>query len=211
MELFEEVIVSLTGARLIVLISLFIVSCFYLSSLRPPAPMSVVAASIAEGVGKEAPGKGETRIVDAMRKIRADMPLNGDVRGTQSSSGFVEKLNRNNGVGVPVDKKNGGARADVAGKLAGLYQQAGKADNGRQRSFAAKPNVKSHHRPLTKPHKGKLTVVKTKRRKLAVKKGVKYGRRLDRPAPAFRRVAKRKLKPLPTTVGVSGADLWGVW
>lgn len=202
---------SLTGKRLILLIGLFMFSCFYMASQRSPLQNPFAAASMVEGVGQETAAKIEPVAVNPVGKTGANVPLNRNVDSAKSSTGLVNSLDRKDVVSVAVNEKNRGAGKDVGSKTAGLDKQAGKADDSRHLPVAAKAGVKSHHGSLAKAHKGKVAVVKAKRHKLAVKEGVKHRRRAHRATPALPRVAKRKLKPLPATVWISPTDFWRMW
>ncbi len=203
----------LTGLRLILLIVAFIGGCFYIASHRPaiePA-QSFAAASIVEGSGEKAAAEFKPVAVDPVRQSGGDVPLDANASGGKGAPGLVNGPHRNDVVGVAVNEKDGRPRNKVAAKAARLDQHPRKAHNARHRARTAKAHVKRHHRALTKPHKRKRAVVKAKRRKFAVKKRVKKRSRRLHAAPALRRVAKRKFKPLPAAVWVGCADFGGVW
>lgn len=218
---------SLTGFRLILLIALFIGACLFITAQQtgvidvtaqqpagvgtPVASSASLAPAALKSVDQKAPAKVEPLVVDPVPQARTNVPLDGNLSGGKGNAGVVKGADRNDFVGVAVNEKNGGARSDVAAKPAGLDQHPGKADNGGSRTQTAQANVKPHHRPLAEPDQSKGAVVQAKRRKLAVKEGIKKRRRSLHAAPALSRVARRKLKPLAAPKWVSPTDFWRVW
>jgi hypothetical protein len=201
---------ALTGFRLIILICLFVSTALYLTArqatIRRDSPL-VAAAATVQHVGQEAPRQVEPVPVDAMRQPGADMPLDGHADRSQQVAGLVERVDGNDVVAVPVSEQDGRARDDLGGKVLGTGNKPRKAHNARHRPRAAKAHVKRHHGALAKAHKRKRIVRKAKGGKLIVQKRIKSRRRLVHAAPAFTRVAKRKLKPLASAKRVAGARL----
>jgi hypothetical protein len=204
---------ALTGYRLILLISLFIISCFYISSLKtnPPKSDAYTAASMLESVSKEPAPKAKAVAVNPVREARTSVPPDGNVSTGKGNAGLVNSLNGNNVVNLAMNEKDGGARNDVAHKTGGLNEQARKADDGRHLTGTTKPNVERHHSALAKANERKRAVIKPKVGKLVVQKSVKHRRRLQRSAPTLVRVSKRKLKPLTSSEWISPTRFWSMW
>jgi hypothetical protein len=189
---------------------------------RAPEPKAEAAATVragdasaltaaVESVHQEPPRKVEAVAIDPVRQAGADMPLDGNVDGAESAAGLRKGFDGNDVVAVPVDKQDGGARNNIGGQILRSGEHPRKADDPRHRTRTAKADVKRHHRALAKADKRKRVVRKAKIRKLVVQKSVKRRRRMANPAPALRRVTKRKLKPLAAAKRVTGAGLGCMW
>lgn len=204
---------ALTGYRLILLIGLFIISCFYISSQKtiPTKNDGFAAASMLEGVSKKPATKTEAVAVNPVREARTSVPSDGNVSAAKGDTGLVNGVNGNNVVNLAMNEKDGRARNDVAHKAGGLNEQPRIAENSRHLTGTPKANVKRHHGALAKPNERQSAVIKPKVRKFVVQKGVKSRRRLQRSAPALLRVSKRKFKPLPSSEWISPTRFWSVW
>lgn len=184
---------ALTGFRLILLICLFVSTCFYITARQTAlrgeggllATALTTSSTTLEGSAQEAPRQIQPLPVDAMRQTGADMPLNGHAGSPQNTAGLGERLHGNDVVAVAVNEQHGGTGSDVGGQILRSGEQAGKADNAGKGARAAKSNVKRHHGALAKPHKRKRIVRKAKGGKLAVKKRGKPRPGLADAAPAF--------------------------
>ena len=203
---------ALTGYRLILLIGLFIISCFYISSLNTmPTKSDFTAASMLEGINKKPATKTEAVTVNPVRETRTGVPSDRNVSAAKSDTSLVNGVNGNNVVDLAMNEKDGGTRNDVTHKASGLNEQSRIANNGSHLAGAPKPNVKSHHGALAKADESKRTVIKSKAVKLVVQKSVKNRRRLQRTAPPLVRVSKRKLEPLTSSEWVSPTRFWSMW
>jgi hypothetical protein len=186
---------AFTGLRAFLLLCCFGATSLYLATLRAPSldgqPSADVVSAAAKRSAEEISSEIETVAVDAVRQASADMPLDRHPDPAEHSASLGQGLDRNNLIAITMDEEDRRPRSDVAGEMLRAGEEARKADDTGERTAAAQPNVKRHHRALAKAYQRKRIARKVKARKLAIQKRLKSRRRMAYAAPAFARVAKR--------------------
>ena len=163
---------------------------------------SAAGQANAKGLRQKQAPMDEARLIDSMAQPGGHVPLRRDV-GFGELFGAVEQgLEGDDLIRRAMDQQHRRRLApDVAGggagEMLGADQHAGKAEDGGGRALAAQAHMQRHHGSLAETDERELAVVKARRLKLGVKKGVEAGLGgVDAP-PALVGIAHGEGKPLP--------------
>jgi hypothetical protein len=153
----------------------------------------------AQGQPQKTPRHIQASWVNSVTETSAHMPFNRDGRSAQRRASLGNGGHGDHLIAVSVNEQNGGARDELVRKAVRPRQKPGETHNGSHTTLAARPGMEGHHAALTEADEGESAVVKRKRGKLGVKKGVKRGARSRNAAPSLPRVSKGKRKPLASS------------